>query len=285
MKKIFAFFAAALMSVSMFALTPNDGDVWDDATKTLTVNSNPGEEAYMAQTEILHVIVSDAVTSIGVSAFDGCTELISATIGNKVVSLEEYAFYNCASLNSVTIGSSVTSIGRYAFYGCTGLNFIEIPNSVETIKQGAFYGCTGLTSLTIGNKVTTCEAYSFENCTGLTSVTIPQSVTEIGVYAFKGCSGLLSITCEAVNPPTLGSQVFKDVSKSIPLYVPRESIEAYKGADQWNAFGDNIKAIGSATGIDNVQGDGEQNIKALHNGQLYILRNGKLFNATGAEVK
>ena len=42
---------------------------------------------------------------------------------------------------------------------------------------------------------------------------------------------------------------------------------------------------GGSTGVDNIQGDEEQNIKVLHDGQLYILRDGKLFNAQGAEVQ
>ena len=51
----------------------------------------------------------------------------------------------------------------------------------------------------------------------------------------------MSVTCEAVNPPTLdynwdNTPVFDNVDKSIPLYVPAESIDAYKAADQWKDF-------------------------------------------------
>ena len=60
-----------------------EGDVWDEATKTLTVNSNPGEAAYLGRTEIEHLIISNAVTSIGISAFKSCTNLSSVTFGNR----------------------------------------------------------------------------------------------------------------------------------------------------------------------------------------------------------
>jgi len=103
-----------------------DGDEWDDATKTLTVNSNPGYQAYFEQTEIEHVVISDAVTSIG-----------------------DYAFAYCSSLSSVTIPNSVTSIGTSAFYQCSSLSSVTIPNSVTSIGGSAFSGCTGLTSMTI----------------------------------------------------------------------------------------------------------------------------------------
>ncbi len=54
---------------------------------------------------------------------------------------------------------------------------------------------------------------------------------------------MASITCEAVTPPTLGNNVFDGVDKSIPLYVPVESVDAYKTANGWKEF-TNIQPIG-----------------------------------------
>ena len=38
-------------------------------------------------------------------------------------------------------------------------------------------------------------------------------------------------------------------------------------------------------GVKNVQGDKVQSTKLIRNGQLFIERNGKIYNANGAEVK
>jgi hypothetical protein len=73
-------------------------------------------------------------------------------------------------------------------------------------------------------------------------VEIGNSVTSIGDYAFGSCSSLTSITCRAINPPNINSYTFNTVSKSIPLYVPAESVEAYKSANYWKEF-TNIQAI------------------------------------------
>ena len=100
------------------------GDDWDEATKTLTVNSNPGTWAYMGRTVIQHVIISSGVTSIGFSAFTWCEGLTSVTIPNSVTSIGEGAFAACYALTSVTIPNSVTYIGDAAFFRCSGLTSV-----------------------------------------------------------------------------------------------------------------------------------------------------------------
>ncbi len=100
----------------------------------------------------------------------------------------------------------------------------------------------GCKNTVIPNSVTRIEGFAFHGCTGLTSITIPNSVTSIGWTAFYGCSGLTSITCEASTPPNCYFDCFNNVKKNIPIYVPANSIEAYKAANGWKDF-TNIQAI------------------------------------------
>ena len=139
----------------------------------------------------------------------------------------------------------VTSIGNYAFYSCSGLTSIEIPNSVTSIGSNAFVSCQSLTSVTIPNSVTSIGNYAFENCQSLTSIEIPNSVTSIGNYAFRYCSSLTSVTVKAITPPILGSNIFINTPSSLVIYVPAESVDAYKAYGGWSNFADKIQAIPS----------------------------------------
>ena len=201
-----------------------------------------GENAFALCKGLTSVTIPDSVTSIGESAFYGCTHLTSITIPNSVTSIGNAAFYGCTHLTSITIPDNVTSIGEAAFHSCNHLTSITIPNGITDIERYTFQRCIRLTSVTIPNSVTSIGENAFIGCSGLTSVTIPDGVTSIGNQAFENCTGLTSVTCEATTPPTIDSFTWYNVTKSIPVYVPADSVSLYQQAQYWSQF-TNIQAI------------------------------------------
>jgi hypothetical protein len=97
-------------------------------------------------------------------------------------------------------------------------------------------------NIILGEGVTSIGKEAFYDCTGLTSVTIPNSVTSIGGSAFYECSSLASITIKAITPPSVKTNAFKNVDKSIIVYVPAKFIDTYKATEGWKDF-TNIQAI------------------------------------------
>jgi hypothetical protein len=170
-------------------------------------------------------------------------EIKDLVIPNNVTSIGEWAFYNCSSLTSVTIGESVTHIGNGAFRFCSSLSSVTI-NSDAIVSEDYKYDDnisdifgSQVTEYIIGNHVKGIGSNAFRDCSSLTSVTIGESVTSIGESAFSGCSSLTSITCKAATPPTIGGiWTFDNVSTSIPVYVPCESIQSYREHNQWGRF-------------------------------------------------
>ena len=151
-------------------------------------------------------------------------------------------FATCTTITEITIPNSVTTIGLEVFLNCSGLTSVTIPNSVTSIGYEAFE-YSGLTSVTIPNRILTIDDFAFNGCTGLTSVTIPSSVTSIGSGAFDNCTNLTSVTVKAATPPTLGLTPFDNNASGRKIYVPAESVAAYKAATNWSTYASDIEAI------------------------------------------
>lgn len=226
--------------------------------------TNIGRDALSDCSSLSSIEIPNSVTTIGSMAFYSCTSLTSITIPNSVTNIGSYAFARCSSLTSVSISENVTSMGNGVFDECSNLPVInnlryadtylvEAVNknlSTYTIQEGtrwiaeAFRGCKQLKTIAIPNSVLNINS-SFRECTGLTSITVPNSVKSIP-SAFRECTGLTKIISLATTPPSCNGISFYQVDKSIPLYVPRESIELYASAQEWEEF-ENIFAVEDAT--------------------------------------
>ncbi|MBF1483326.1 MAG: leucine-rich repeat domain-containing protein [Prevotella pallens] len=179
-----------------------------------------------------------------------CRSLTSVTIPNSVTTIGDYAFVSCSSLTSVTIPNSVTKIGDYAFANCSELTSVTIPNSVTKIAYYAFANCSALTSVTIPNSVTKIGESAFAGCRSLKILTFGSGLQSIGREAFSNCTNITQISSEAVVPPTCGINALNGINKSkCKLIVPKNSLDAYKQAYQWEDFS---LIEGSTTGITNT---------------------------------
>ena len=162
--------------------------------------------------------VKKGTTLIADGAYDWCIRMTGIKIPNSLKRIGMGAFHMCGNLTSVELGDSITDIDINAFYAC-GFSTIKLPGTLKNINELAFSACANLGSLTL-----------------------PASVSYIGNNAFKDCVSVDTITCMAQTPPTLGTTVFQNISKTIPLLVQPGCLSRYKAAAQWKDFM-NLKEI------------------------------------------
>ena len=259
----------------------NTGDnlIWELSCDSVMTISGTGEmDLYLSGApwkDSIKVIstlnVEDGVTSIGRGSFAYATNLREVNIGKTVRTIGALTFQNCTGLTSVTMPDSIKGFGAGAFEGCTNLkamhitdlarwSWITMSQYVNYVKSSTplyyahhlYLNGEEIKDLVLPDTLTHVAAYAFDGGSAFTSLTIPATMRSIGAYAFRDCSSLTSITCEAVIPPSLGSYVFQNVSRDIPLYVPAGTVEAYKTASTWREF--KVKCI-AAYGTCGAEGD------------------------------
>ena len=191
-----------------------------------------------------------SVTSIGKYAFSDCDKLLNVTVPNSVTSIGRAAFNNCRKLVGVNIPNNVTMIDDWTFSGCEKLSSIIIPNGVTSIGIAAFSNCRNLTEVVMPSELTSIRPRAFCGCYRLKEVIIPWRVTTIYVDAFDYCDSLSSITVLNTTPPKLigkliglseYGQIPRSFGESGSVYVPAESVEKYKTAEDWKQA--NIKDL------------------------------------------
>ena len=200
------------------------------------------------------LVIPNSVTSIGIEAFNNWTSNNKPlVIPDSVTTIGNYAFSDWTSNNQpLVIPNSVTTIGNYAFRDWrSNTHPLVIPNSVTSIGMGAFSDWTSNNQpLVIPDSVTSIGISAFYNWQANNQpLVIPNSVTSIGGYAFFGWNLVPYVEIKAVIPPSLSSYTAFANQNNAPIYVPDESVDAYKTATNWVDLADRIFPISDKTDV------------------------------------
>ena len=214
--------------------------------------------------------IPEGTSMLRISAFNSYTSLASITIPTTLTYIGNHAFYNCTSLNRVNISdlsawckitfdydyeysSNPLTKAHKLYLNGSLITKLEIPSGIRTINDCAFYSNTSLTSVFIPDNVTTIGKFAFSNCNHIVTVEIGTGIQSIGANAFEWCSALESITILATTPPSISTNSFSQTN-NCPIYVPEDSVEAYKTA--WPYYASRIFPQASPDAVFNSIVDG-----------------------------
>lgn len=107
---------------------------------------------------------------------------------------------------------------------------------VDMTYANSFSDCKNLWRIELPKHITKIQSFMFYECRNLTNIVLPENITLIEEKAFYQCLSLKRIYCKAKLPPTLEDNVFVNLYGPEKIYVPIESIDAYKTADSWSKY-------------------------------------------------
>ena len=186
--------------------------------------------------------IPSGVTSLE-DAFSNWSSLeeVTCKIPDGVTNMNS-TFYYCSSLvTAPVIPSGVTSL-YYTFGSCSSLvNAPEIPSGVTSLYN-TFRNCSSLVNAPEIPSGVTDMSYTFRNCSSLvTAPVIPSGVTDMS-NTFNGCTSLKEVTFLHTTPPSYNNTL-TDCPKLETIYVPDESVDAYKTATGRSQFASKFKPL------------------------------------------
>ena len=227
-----------------------------------------GEYAFNWCGSVTSLTIPNSVTSIGEWAFHFVNEmtnfcsLTSLTVGSDVDLTGAGIVFDCNGIRYMIIRKGEVSVWEIEDEILESLPCpIEIPNTVKlgnivfTVTATDEYAMgADFTSISLPNSITEIGEWAFAENNSMSAITIPSNVVSIKGAAFNECRNLTSITCLAKTPPALAAELeyeshdeilvahtFYNDGENITVYVPAESLSAYKSAPVWKTL--NIQPI------------------------------------------
>lgn len=185
-------------------------------------------------------------------------------------SIREYAFSYCDKITDITLTMYDSNLRTGAFLGCYNLKKVEfiIPDVVQSgtysndsfsfvIWEKAFEGCLNLETVIFPETATVvCEGKTYNvrwyisskafSTTGFSEFTLPANIGWIEAGILDWCDNLKSVYVKATTPPLIfsdGINLFETCYNLEAIYVPADSVDAYKAADGWKDYADKIRAM------------------------------------------
>ena len=233
----------------------------------------------VAATSLSGIFRNTLISSIPVGLFDHCTNAStfkSAFEGTLISSIPDDLFrYNvgASDFNLCFANTKITSVPERLFYYCTNAYYFggadswsnpegcfsrslleSVPANlfINNKKAFDFRGCFQYSKIKVlpAGLLDNCPVTKMEHfcytCDELKHVILPATVPNLGNYSFAYCRQMKYFISTVETPPIIGARTFASsyISVRFQIYVPNDSVEAYKTA---TALLDNSEYVGHDT--------------------------------------
>ncbi len=273
-----------------------------------TCSTGTGESApfYSTSSKITSFVFGDSVTMIPGSLCKNMKLLTNIAIPESVTSIGTYAFSFCTGLSSFTFPEGVKTVATSVLEGCNALETVRIPSSVTSINQDAFYGCSALQE--IYNYAFTPQTISERvvNSVNKQTCILYVPIDYIDLYKAK------EVWRDFLNIVGVKTDLQFEEQTVQVTYLEQDSSLYYMEAQNWEvpvapridgftflkwqvlagdlADGIVLQAVyekseptdNNAPSVEETTGAAA---KLIREGNVYILRDDKLFTITGQKVK
>lgn len=206
-----------------------------------------------------------SLETVPYEAFRGCISLKSVEFSRKTRNINNSSFQNTiiTSLNLSHVEE--ITIGEAAFSGLRTLNKINLPNNstlnyrcfADTgiqgelyipaswvfISTGHFSNCSELTYIEVEEGRTSIPQGFISWTIKADTIIFPSTITEIGDSFLHGNGWYPTFICKAITPPVITGTGYIGYGPFSEMYVPDESVEAYKAAPSWSNHASQIKPM------------------------------------------
>ena len=217
---------------------------------------------------LTEVKLPENIETLQAGLFAGCMAIEEINIPSNVTELKSEVFSGCGKLSSVTIPPTVEKIGAGCFSG-TSLSIFELAPSTTPIKANITFlqnmNQTNIDCIRAGRDVTLYTSFDFNENSIITDIPAqlnperPVSRIELGadvtdftwfpIYRGEEYTPTVAdnavLVSEATVPPVLGS-CSQAQFEGMTVFVPENSLEAYRNAEVWK----NFSSITGMSGID-----------------------------------
>lgn len=181
----------------------------------------------------------DGISDMRTHMFAGLTLVDDFAIPDTITTLPSHCFESATLNANFTYPANLSAIGTQCFqYANPNTDNWIMPAVEEYPEQAFYYFQWKQINVVVPEGVKRIGwACFYGNMYSARHIYLPSTIEEMQDSAF----GFRYVTIYAVTPPTIKASTF--VNSVVEIYVPAESLEAYKTAEYWTKWASRIYAI------------------------------------------